>query len=95
MFVALQMLAGGVGLLAVALVAGETFSFDWTPRAFLAFLWLTSQFVPRLFRLRLAHRPHDAGRGWLLRICCPQSRPCSAGSCSARRSPSRRSRVWS
>lgn len=41
MFVALQMLAGGIGLLTVAPVAGESFSFDWTPRASVAFLYLT------------------------------------------------------
>jgi drug/metabolite transporter (DMT)-like permease len=41
MFVALQMLAGGMGLLAVAPVAGEPFALDWTPRAVAAFLWLT------------------------------------------------------
>jgi drug/metabolite transporter (DMT)-like permease len=41
MFVALQMLAGGLGLLAVAPVAGEPFALDWTPRAVVAFLWLT------------------------------------------------------
>jgi len=41
MFVALQMLAGGIGLLAVAPVAGESFTFDWTPRASAAFLYLT------------------------------------------------------
>ena len=41
MFVALQMLAGGLGLLAVAAVAREPFAFEWTPRAFAAFLFLT------------------------------------------------------
>ncbi|MDP9199858.1 MAG: EamA family transporter [Pseudomonadota bacterium] len=41
MFVALQMLAGGLGLLVASLVAGESFSLDWTPRALTAFLWLT------------------------------------------------------
>jgi drug/metabolite transporter (DMT)-like permease len=41
MFVALQMLAGGIGLLAVALAAGESFALDWTPRAIAAFLYLT------------------------------------------------------
>ncbi|MGQ0430670.1 MAG: EamA family transporter [Gammaproteobacteria bacterium] len=41
MFVALQMLAGGLGLLMVAVVAGESFVFHWTPRGFGAFLWLT------------------------------------------------------
>jgi len=41
MFVALQMLAGGLGLLAVAPVAGESFTLDWTPRAIAAFLFLT------------------------------------------------------
>ena len=41
MFVALQMLAGGLGLLAIAPVTGEPFALDWTPRAILAFLWLT------------------------------------------------------
>jgi drug/metabolite transporter (DMT)-like permease len=40
-FVALQMLAGGVGLLAVAPIAGEPLVFEWTPRAFAAFLYLT------------------------------------------------------
>jgi drug/metabolite transporter (DMT)-like permease len=40
MFVALQMLAGGLGLLVVAPLAGEPFSFHWTPRAIAAFLWL-------------------------------------------------------
>ena len=41
MFVALQMLAGGLGLLAIAPLAGESFALDWTPRAIAAFLWLT------------------------------------------------------
>jgi len=41
MFVALQMLAGGLGLLMAAAVAGESFGPHWTPRAFAAFLWLT------------------------------------------------------
>jgi len=41
MFAALQMLAGGLGLLAAALVAGESFAFHWTPRGLSAFLWLT------------------------------------------------------
>lgn len=41
MFVALQMLAGGIGLLAIAPITGETLTLDWTPRAFAAFLWLT------------------------------------------------------
>jgi len=41
MFVALQMLAGGLGLLLFATLAGEPFHFDWTPRAFAAFLFLT------------------------------------------------------
>jgi drug/metabolite transporter (DMT)-like permease len=40
MFVALQMLAGGLGLLALAFVARESFAFEWTPRAFAAFLFL-------------------------------------------------------
>jgi len=41
MFAALQMLAGGLGLLAAAMVAGESFAFHWTPRGLSAFLWLT------------------------------------------------------
>jgi drug/metabolite transporter (DMT)-like permease len=41
MFVALQMLAGGLGLLLLAAIAGEAFDFEWTPRAFAAFLFLT------------------------------------------------------
>jgi drug/metabolite transporter (DMT)-like permease len=41
MFVALQMLAGGLGLLAAAPIAGESLTLDWTPRAFAAFLYLT------------------------------------------------------
>ncbi len=41
MFVALQMLAGGLGLLLLAALARETFDLDWTPRAFAAFLFLT------------------------------------------------------
>lgn len=41
MFVALQMLAGGLGLLALAPLMNEPFTLDWTPRAFAAFLWLT------------------------------------------------------
>jgi len=40
MFSALQMLAGGVGLLVAALIAGEPFAFQWTPRGLAAFLWL-------------------------------------------------------
>ncbi len=41
MFVALQMLAGGLGLLLLAAIARESFDLDWTPRAFAAFLFLT------------------------------------------------------
>ena len=41
MFVALQMLAGGLGLLVVAPIAGESFALGWTPRAIVAFLYLT------------------------------------------------------
>ncbi|MET0293296.1 MAG: EamA family transporter [Steroidobacteraceae bacterium] len=41
MFVALQMLAGGLGLLLLAATAHESFDFEWTPRAFAAFLFLT------------------------------------------------------
>jgi drug/metabolite transporter (DMT)-like permease len=41
MFVALQMLAGGLGLLAVAPFSGEPLVLDWTPRAVAAFLFLT------------------------------------------------------
>jgi drug/metabolite transporter (DMT)-like permease len=41
MFVALQMLAGGIGLLAIAPITGEDFVLGWTPRAVAAFLWLT------------------------------------------------------
>ena len=40
MFSALQMLAGGFGLLVAALLAGESFAFHWTPRGLAAFLWL-------------------------------------------------------
>ncbi len=41
MFVALQMGIGGLGLLLVAPVSGESFALDWTPRAIAAFLYLT------------------------------------------------------
>lgn len=41
MFVALQMMAGGLGLLVAAAVSGESFALHWTPRALVAFLWLT------------------------------------------------------
>jgi drug/metabolite transporter (DMT)-like permease len=41
MFVALQMLAGGIGLLAIAPLSGESFTLYWTPRAIAAFLFLT------------------------------------------------------
>ena len=41
MFVALQMLAGGLGLLVAAAVSTEPFALQWTPRALVAFLWLT------------------------------------------------------
>ena len=41
MFAALQMLAGGLGLLAAAAAAGESIPFHWTPRGLSAFLWLT------------------------------------------------------
>jgi drug/metabolite transporter (DMT)-like permease len=41
MFVALQMLAGGLGLLLFAAIAREPFAFEWTPRAVGAFLFLT------------------------------------------------------
>lgn len=40
MFVALQMLAGGLGLLVIAPLAGEPFTFHWTARAIVAFLFL-------------------------------------------------------
>jgi drug/metabolite transporter (DMT)-like permease len=40
MFVALQMLAGGLGLLVIAPLSGEPLSFHWTPRAIVAFLFL-------------------------------------------------------
>ena len=40
-FVAMQMLAGGLGLVAVAATTGESFAVGWTPRAITAFLWLT------------------------------------------------------
>ena len=41
MFVAMQMLAGGIGLLVAAGIAGESFAIEWTPRALAAFLFLT------------------------------------------------------
>ena len=41
MFVAMQMLVGGIGLLAIGLAANEPLSLAWTPRAFAAFLFLT------------------------------------------------------
>jgi drug/metabolite transporter (DMT)-like permease len=41
MFVALQMLAGGLGLLAIAPLSPEPLALDWTPRALAAFLFLT------------------------------------------------------
>jgi len=40
MFVALQMLAGGLGLLVIAPLTGEPLAFQWTPRAIVAFLFL-------------------------------------------------------
>ena len=40
MFVGLQMLAGGLGLLLIAPLTGEPLSFQWTPRALAAFLFL-------------------------------------------------------
>jgi drug/metabolite transporter (DMT)-like permease len=39
-FVALQMLAGGLALLALAPLLGESLALQWTPRAIVAFLWL-------------------------------------------------------
>lgn len=41
MFSALQMLAGGLGLLVAAAATGESFTVHWTPRGIAAFLWLT------------------------------------------------------
>ncbi len=41
MFVAMQMLAGGIGLLVAAALSGESFAIEWTTRAFAAFLFLT------------------------------------------------------
>jgi drug/metabolite transporter (DMT)-like permease len=41
MFVALQMLAGGIGLIILAAAVGQPFDFEWTGRAFAAFLFLT------------------------------------------------------
>lgn len=41
MFVALQMLVGGIGLLAIGLAAKEPLMPDWTPRALAAFVFLT------------------------------------------------------
>jgi drug/metabolite transporter (DMT)-like permease len=40
MFVALQMLAGGLGLLVIAPLTGEPFTFQWTARAIVAFVFL-------------------------------------------------------
>jgi drug/metabolite transporter (DMT)-like permease len=40
MFTALQMLAGALGLLAAAAIAGEPFDVHWTPRGLFAFTWL-------------------------------------------------------
>jgi len=41
MFTALHMLAGGIGLLAAALISGDSFVFQWTTRGFAGFAWLT------------------------------------------------------
>jgi drug/metabolite transporter (DMT)-like permease len=41
MFTALMMLAGGIGLLIGAAIAGESFDAQWTARGFAAFAWLT------------------------------------------------------
>jgi drug/metabolite transporter (DMT)-like permease len=41
MFTALQMFAGGLGLLVAAAASGESFDPHWTARGFTAFLWLT------------------------------------------------------
>jgi drug/metabolite transporter (DMT)-like permease len=40
MLAALQMLAGGLGLLAIAPLTGESYDFHWTLRGLVAFLWL-------------------------------------------------------
>jgi drug/metabolite transporter (DMT)-like permease len=41
MFTALQMLAGGCGLLVAAWISGESLDLHWTARGFAAFAWLT------------------------------------------------------
>lgn len=41
MFTGLQMLTGGLGLLALAWVTEGSFAIHWTPRGFAAFAWLT------------------------------------------------------
>ena len=41
LFAAMQMLAGGLGLLAIAWVAEGSLAIHWTPRGLLAFAWLT------------------------------------------------------
>lgn len=41
MFLSLQMLLGGAGLLTVAALSGEPMNMQWTPQGTAAFLWLT------------------------------------------------------
>ena len=41
MFLSLQMLMGGIGLLILSTLAGEPSSMQWTPQGTAAFLWLT------------------------------------------------------
>ena len=70
MFVALQMLAGGLGLLAAAAIAGETFAIQWTPRAFAAFLFLTLASSCLAYSAYAWLTVHTTPvRGGLLRLC--------------------------
>ena len=72
MFVALQMLAGGLGLLLLAAIAREPFDLRLdaarlrgvpVPHA--------RELLPRVLGLRLAHGAHDAGRRRVLRLRVP------------------------
>ena len=72
MFVALQMLAGGLGLLIVAPIAGESFALRLDAARDRRFPVADArEFLPRLRGLCLAHGAHEAGRGRLLRLRLP------------------------
>jgi hypothetical protein len=75
MFVALQMLAGGLGLLVIAPLSGEPLSFALDPARRRGFpVPRAREFLPRLLGVCLAHRPRASGPRRLLRLRLPGGR---------------------